>query len=524
MPTTDASPAAETAALARGGRTSFLGYVLRLAARFPFLFIAGRLPVYGAEALGRFAYATMVVELVAMLATLGLKRGLAESMALRGSQAAKNAISSNNCADSSRAAAEAHAFYDAVLVSLLAACIGAAFLIAFPEIVFPLSAVTGLERYFPLIIIGIVLSDISLAGLAFRHDIAATVRARSLVEPWVLSLAALGLGFTHWGPDGLTIAYILSMMAAAAASVWPAARSFGLVPKWRPKSGALVGLLRSNFPLAGADITEWGARRLDIFILGRFASAEIVGIYYVAQQIASLPQRLKSSFDPILAPVLTTNLALNRIDKVAAHVRQISFWVGAAQLGVVLALALVARAAMGLFGPVFASGALVLIMLLVVELLAAQAAVAESALIYVARNKNLMWSLAGILVQIGVSLLLVPRYGGVGAAAGLAVSALLLTLVKTRLLSRTLGASVAGWRWIMPLAALPAIAAGLAMLNAPEWAQLAIGMFVSLGIYGSIMWRFGFKGADRLLFARGLRGKEYPVAAEAVALPPTALY
>jgi O-antigen/teichoic acid export membrane protein len=509
MPTAEASPAAETAALARGGRTSFLGYVLRLAARIPFLFIAGRLPAYGAEALGRFAYATMIVELVAMLATLGLKRGLAEDMAERHSRAA--------AAGKEPAAAEAHAFYDAILVSLIAACIGAAFLIAFPKIVFPLSAVTGLERYFPLIIIGIVLSDISLAALAFRHDIAATVRARSLVEPWVLSLSALGLGFTRWGPDGLTIAYILSMMAAAAASVWPAARAFGWAPHWRPQIGALVRLLRTNFPLAGADIAEWGARRLDIFILGRFASAEIVGIYYVAQQIASLPQRLKSSFDPILAPVLTTNLALNRIDKVAAHVRQISFWVGAVQLGVVLALALVSRAAMGLFGPVFAGGAVVLIMLLVVELLAAQAAVAESALIYVARNKNLMWSLVGILVQIGVSLLLVPRYGGIGAAAGLAVSALLLTLAKTRLLSRRLHAGVGGWRWIMPLAALPAIIVGLVMLQTPEWAQLSIGLLVILGVYGAIMWRFGFKGADRLLFARGLRGKEY--AAPATAAP-----
>ncbi len=506
MSAAEANPAAETAELARGGRTSFLGYVLRLAARFPFLFIAGRLPAYGAEALGRYAYATMVVELVAMLATLGLKRGLAEDMALRGSSAGN-----------SRSDAEAHAFYDALLVSLIAACIGAAFLIALPKIVFPLSAVTGLERYFPLIIIAIVLSDISLAALAFRHDIGATVRARSLVEPWVLSLAALGLGFTRWGPDGLTIAYILSMVAAAIASVWPAARAFGWAPHWRPQIGALVRLLRANFPLAGADITEWGARRLDIFILGRFASAEIVGIYYVAQQIASLPQRLKSSFDPILAPVLTTNLALNRIDKVAAHVRQISFWVGAAQLGVVLVFAITARAAMGLFGPVFASGGLVLIVLLIVELLAAQAAVAESALIYVARNKNLMWSLAGVLVQIAVSLLLVPRYGGVGAASGLAVSALLLTLVKTRLLSRRLGASVAGWRWIMPIAALPAIAVGLLMLRAPEWAQLAIGPFIILGVYGSIIWRLGFKGADRLLFARGLRGKELPAAAESSA-------
>jgi len=270
-------------------------------------------------------------------------------------------------------------------------------------------------------------------------------------------------------------------------------------------------LVRSNVPLAGADVAEWGARRLDVFILGRFVGADIVGIYYVAQQIASLPQRLKSSFDPILAPVLATNLAANRIDKVAAHVRQISFWVGAVQLGVVLALGLAGKAGMGLFGPVFASGATILAVLLTVELLAAQAAVAESALIYVARNANFIWSLAGIFLQIGASLVLVPLYGGVGAAAGLAISALFLSVVKSRLLARLLGAPVAGWRLVMLAAALPAFALGLAFMQLPEWFQLALGQFIVLALYGAIIWRFGFKGADRLLFARSLRGKTVTV-------------
>ncbi len=43
----------DIAALARGGRTNFFGFLLRLAARLPFLFIAGRL--YGPDALGAFA-------------------------------------------------------------------------------------------------------------------------------------------------------------------------------------------------------------------------------------------------------------------------------------------------------------------------------------------------------------------------------------------------------------------------------------------------------------------------------------
>ena len=68
----------DIAALARGGRTNFLGFLLRLAARLPFLFIAGRL--YGPELLGRFAYAVLIVEFAAQIATLGLKRGLAQQL------------------------------------------------------------------------------------------------------------------------------------------------------------------------------------------------------------------------------------------------------------------------------------------------------------------------------------------------------------------------------------------------------------------------------------------------------------
>lgn len=484
-----APSAEETAALARGGRTSFFGFVLRLAARFPFLFIAGRL--YGAEALGRFAYATMVVELVAMFATLGLKRGLAEDMARRPDH-------------------QTHSLYDAMLVSFLASLAGAALLIIIPDLVFPGAQITPLERLFPLIIPAIVASDISLAACAFRHDIGATVRARSLVEPWVLSIAALALAFTILKPDGLIIAYLLSMVAAAAASLKPAWRSYGAPHGWRPHPGQLWRLARRNIALAGADIAEWGARRLDIFILGRFAPPEIVGIYYVAQQIASLPQRLKSSFDPILAPVLATNLAQGLTTKAAQHIRQVGFWISAAQLGVVLALGMPGEAGMGLFGPIFAGGAIVLALLLLAELFAAQAAVAEAALVYVARGRNVSWSMAGIAIQIGLSLLLVPRYGGEGAAAALAASALILSVAKSRLLARLLGAPVAGWRWSLLIAAIPAFGLGLIVLRTPEPIQLTIGNFAILGTFAGLIWRFGFKGADRLLFARSLRGKSYP--------------
>ena len=68
----------DIAALAKGGRTNVAGFVMRLVARMPFLFIAGR--IYGPDLVGRFALAVVVVELAALVATLGLKRGLAQAL------------------------------------------------------------------------------------------------------------------------------------------------------------------------------------------------------------------------------------------------------------------------------------------------------------------------------------------------------------------------------------------------------------------------------------------------------------
>ncbi|HZV58594.1 MAG TPA: lipopolysaccharide biosynthesis protein, partial [Sphingobium sp.] len=156
---TTASEQEDIAALAKGGRANILGFLLRLAARLPFLFIAGRL--YGASVLGRFAYAVLIVELVAQLATLGLKRGLAEQLA-------------------HDTRPQSHVVADALLLCLLACAAGTAVLMIVPEAMFPNSGLNGLDRLFPLIIFAVAIADIALAACAYQYNIAATVRARSI--------------------------------------------------------------------------------------------------------------------------------------------------------------------------------------------------------------------------------------------------------------------------------------------------------------------------------------------------------
>ena len=239
----------DISALAKGGRANVLGFALRLAARIPFLFIAGRL--YGASVLGRFAYAVLVVEFAAQLATMGLKRGLAD-------QLARDERS------------QSHVVADGLLLCLICSAAGAALLMLFPEAMFPNSGMNGLDRLLPLIIIAIVMTDVALAACAYRHDIAATVRARAIVEPWTISIAAFAFYF-YSERDGLILSYVASMFAAFLAAMWPLMRHYGLPRGWRPNPRRIWTLALRNLPLAGADAIEWGTRRLDLAILGLFA-------------------------------------------------------------------------------------------------------------------------------------------------------------------------------------------------------------------------------------------------------------
>ena len=515
--------AEDIAALAKGGRTNFFGFLIRLAARLPFLFIAGRL--YGPGALGAFAYAVIVMEFAAQLSTLGLKRGLAQQLATTDQP--------HSCVVT-----------DAILAAFIASAVSTTILMLFPQAMFPAGGIHGADWLLPMVIFGIAGADIALAALAYRHDIAATVRARAVVEPWTISLgaAACVLIFPAAADgtrsrDGLIIAYVVSVTAGLIASLWPLYRSYGLPRGWKPNPAKLLSVARQNIPLAAADAIEWGSRRLDIAILGLFVAPYWVGVYYVGQQVASLPQKLKTSFDPILAPVITQKLAEGDRKAVAKQVRQVGFWVIAAQAGIALALGIPGEAVMGLVGRQFVGGTGALAFLLAAEVVAATAAVSEAALVYVARHRNLM--ISGLMIGVQAALTLafiqgvkllplrpqsVQPYQAASAAAALMLALGLASVLKARLLCRLLDAPVQGWRWPLVWAAAAAVVIGQLFTMLPqslEWVELAIGIPAILATFGAVVWLKGFTHDDRVLF-RLRKGEEPELPPPPGVTPPGA--
>lgn len=482
----------DIAALARGGRTNFLGFFLRLAARIPFLFIAGRAAAYGPAALGRFASALVVVELTAMICTMGEKRGLAQRLS-----------------DTEGEVHPANVVADGMVLAILASFAAALFFWLMPAPMFPGGKYSEIDRLMVLAIPPLTLTEIWLAALAYRLKIGPSVWSRAIVEPWTISIMAGAMIFI--APEsGLSLAYIASIYAAAITAFIPFARVYGLPRGWRPRPPEMRRLAMRSLPIALADTIEWGTRRIDIFMLGFLAPPAAVGVYYAAQQVASLPQKLKTSFEPVLGPVITRNLKVKDYRAIARQVCQVGFWITAAQAGIALALGIPGEGVMGLVGREFVGGTGALAFLLAAEVVAATAVVSEAALIYVARVKNLIVSVITIGLQAmltfgGIWLMQHYGYNSLYQAAVAAISLMLAlgfaSIVKSRMLARFLNESINNWRWAVVWAAAPAVVIGfVATQYLPEWAELLFGIPAILASYFYVIWKKAFGPEDRKLF------------------------
>lgn len=488
----------DMATLAKGGRTNTLGFFLRLLGGLPFLFVGFRL--YGVDEMGRFAAAFVVIEIIALICALGEKRGLAQRLT-DGAEEAEDSPT--------------NLVFDAMLMSLVVSILACAVLIAFPVIIFPSGTNSDYDMWMIAAIPAFALTEILLAAQAYRYDIATTVRARAVVEPWTKSLLVTGLFFIPaLASGGIALAFLAAIYAAFFTALYSFLKTYGLPEAWRPRPHYLLKMTSRALPLVGADVIERGTRLLDVFLLGQATSAATVGIYWFAKEVVSLPQKLKSSFEPILSPVITKNLKIGNMDAIASQVRQVGFWIIALQFGIALMLAIPGEAVMGLGGPAIVGGTGALVILLAAEVVASMAVVSESVLVYIARKRNLLISVGVITLQgvLTVGFILLAQHLGypegfqaAGAAAALFVALAVSSLIKAIVLKTLLKAPVSNWRWALIYAAAPAVLVGFLFTEfTPEWVEIIFGGPAILLVYMWVIWKRGFDDADKVLFRKNV--------------------
>ncbi len=486
------------ATLAKGGRTNTFGFFLRLLGGIPFLFIGFRF--YGVDEMGRFAAAFVVIEIFALICSLGEKRGLAQRL----TEGAEDHEGSPS-----------NLVFDGMLTSLLFSLVACALLLLFPVIIFPSGTNSDFDMWMIAAIPAFALTEILLAAQAYRYDIATTVRARAVVEPWTKSILVAGLFFVPaLASGGIALAFLASIYAALFTALYSFLKTYGLPKGWRPRPRYLAKMTARALPLIGADVIERGTRLLDVFLLGQFTSAATVGIYWFAKEVVSLPGKLKTSFEPILSPVITKNLKIGNMAAIAAQVRQVGFWIIALQFGIALMLAIPGEAVMGLGGPDIVGGTGALAILLAAEVIASMAVVSEGVLVYIARKRNLAISVGIITLQgvLTVALILAAQslnldegFQAAGAAMALFIALGASSLIKALVLKTLLKAPVSNWRWALVYAAAPAVVVGFVFTEfTPEWVEIIFGGPAILGVYLWVIWKRGFDEADKVLFRKNV--------------------
>ena len=276
----------------RGTWIYLTGLLVRLGARIPLLFIAGR--AYGPALYGEFMIAAGLAETAAAIATLGFKRTLFTFMNEEAAEEAGRAVRHS------------------LALGLGLGCVFSGILMLLAPILAPLFGVPeAADRIavFAWIVPVIVATEILLTATFFNRRLRYDVWARCVAEPGTQTVVAGAFYMLGLIQVGLLASYAAALTAACLTALWGYNEQFGLKSLWgRIEAARVVDMTRRSASTGAFDILSMLMSRIDMFVVGHFFSAQGVGLYGMAQQFLTLPDKVGKSFAPVVMPVLSQAL------------------------------------------------------------------------------------------------------------------------------------------------------------------------------------------------------------------------
>jgi len=300
--------------IVKGASLNFLGFIIRLSSRLPFILLV--VALYGNALYGRYVFIITTVELGAALAVFGFKRSLFKFIQ------DKDYNEGHTTEEVIVGALICSFLVGLGMIGLIIASSGQlAIWFDYPEMV------AGLINITPMIIV-ISAVDIILAGTRISRNMKYEVIARSFAEPYVLLLSMLAFYFLGYDDSGVLMAYAVSIFAALGTALWGSARLFSLKNFLyaRPTVSMMYKMAKFSAPTAFHDLALLVFMRMDVFTVKFFFAEGVLGIYNIAQQITTSVEKIYQSFYPILGPVMAKNLVEKDYAMVERQMVMVSRW------------------------------------------------------------------------------------------------------------------------------------------------------------------------------------------------------
>jgi O-antigen/teichoic acid export membrane protein len=385
-----------------------------------FLLIAKR---FGASDLGRFALVYSFVEIFKAVSDTGVDTVLLRRFSLYGPVA------------ESRVASESLVNHALTAKLVLATAGYACAVLVFPRL-YP--SVAGLPL---VLILGLSIYTTFLVNL-FTSTFQAQLRTVDVLPASLagtsayLVLTLLGL-YEGWSLVTLAaiipISELINVVWAARIYGRAASVGFGLDRR------IITGLVKESFPIGLSGFMIILYMRMDHLLLGWYQGASAVGEYSAAFRIAEPVMLIFTSLSLSLYAFLSSSKSLSQPQTKRVVVRVMTFTF-VFTLGVAVVLALFSRTIMGLVFKSYLSPAIALSILggaIIFKAINAQlTAMINAQGRYTVITKVALFNL---LINLSVALLLVPRYGVIGAATSVIITEAINTVVQGVYVARFLG-------------------------------------------------------------------------------------
>ncbi len=444
----------------RGAVSSLFGFGGRVIARAILMVVAGRW--FGMAEVGVLGQVAAITEMAAAFGVLGLKRSLLDMLSEdfeHGRMVEKRVV-------------------EALLLATVVGILLSGILFFLWPVFIP---ALGPVRWLLLLAIpAIVFTEVALSAIKYKRIIRWDVLSRGFTEPWGflgLTLVLLGLGQIH---NGLVMAYTGSVLISVLTVAIGLVKTYGgSLARARPSLSRMLAMPGRSLPTGMTDLGVMMLRRMDILILGLFVPDSGTGLYYMVQQLATIPQKINALFEPMMSPVIARLHNQFKPERIRANLVGICRWIFILQIGLTVPMIVFGDKLLALFGPEFAAGWLCLSLVLVAELIDGSFITCETPLLFTRPKIPPLVILTGLVVE-AVAIALLSRYFGVtGAATGFLIALLTISIGRLWALAHYLHIRVINRNYILPAL----LAAGFALL--------LYGLRQTLGAEHAVLVSFG---------------------------------
>jgi O-antigen/teichoic acid export membrane protein len=375
----------------------------------------------GSGQYGLFVLLTRILEILTIISSLGFSNTIVRYVASYFSRGDYQRVKGT-------------VFYSLKMVLIFSIFLAAAIILFSQTISERLFDTSELSRFFSILMLSLPFSVISMVYLSTLNglkQVKHVVIIKNFINPVIYILMIGIVLFFDCGLNGMIWIYLLTgsftaMLAYSQVRSVFFKKKTGIIPLTEKKK-----LWEFSLPMLFIQIFNSTIRLVPIFIMGVYLPTSDIGIFNICLKIALIVSFSLEAFYMIFAPVISELFSKNDLLMVENLYKTVTKWIFTFSLVVFFIIVLFPYSLLIVFGAEFITGTGILIIMAAGELINASVGLVGIVIMMSGRPKIILYnSILSFLIVSLLCVVLIPRYGAVGAALSVAVTVALINIIR----------------------------------------------------------------------------------------------